>query len=268
MSRPARFRTKPPAFPLLLLTSVACASGGVSGEGDGAPEAGARERASVLSPGWSPPDGQTCALAGVPRWASRTDAFLDTEAVSEALGGAAAARGSPGVPYAILEVSFDSVGERGRNDVLESNLSEAAHDRLTNAVVDDFPLTDDEEFRSGIALVRVEAGEAGGPPNVRVGGCESCAPVVANRGEISDLMDRWAARLRARGVPSGEYRAQVRIFLNEQGRVADRELAEPTGHPQVDAVIEDLAWRFEALPALFNRRPVEVWLSLPVTLTV
>jgi TonB family protein len=89
------------------------------------------------------------------------------------------------------------------------------------------------------------------------------APHLRNTAQVQEAMAReHPAMLRDAGIGG---RVLVHFFIDETGTVADTRVAQPSGHPALDAAALRLARVFEFTPAEDEGRPVAVWIALPIT---
>ncbi len=87
-------------------------------------------------------------------------------------------------------------------------------------------------------------------------------PELLNRGRVGALLaERYPSRLRDRGV---EGTAVLWLFVDEDGRVANRQVERSSGYVAMDAVAMDVAQAMRFTPARNRDRVVPVWITRAV----
>lgn len=92
------------------------------------------------------------------------------------------------------------------------------------------------------------------------------APVLLNRDEVARLLTvRYPPLLRQARIGGA---VRVHIFIDEEGRVENAVVAEPSGYPTLDEAALGVAAMMRFSPALNRDRKVPVWISIPVVFEV
>ena len=94
----------------------------------------------------------------------------------------------------------------------------------------------------------------------------SVAPSILNRADIVRAMEReYPPLLRDAGI-GGTVR--VYFFIDENGRVQDRQIDESSGHQALDAAAMAVFDIYRFSPALNRDKAVPVWVSFSITFQV
>lgn len=110
-------------------------------------------------------------------------------------------------------------------------------------------------------LVHIVIGDEAGLALRRVRELRACAPAVAN----ADALRRELIRQVPRPFPSGSLTTQVRLHVDEEGRVTDVEVEESSSSAAVDSAAVRM-WRVGSFrPAMLEGIPFSAWVTLPVT---
>ncbi len=108
----------------------------------------------------------------------------------------------------------------------------------------------------------IEAGVPGAPTFTPY----SVAPSILNRADIVRAMEReYPPLLRDAGI-GGTVR--VYFFIDENGRVQDRQIDESSGHQALDAAAMAVFDIYRFSPALNRDKAVPVWVSFSITFQV
>jgi len=99
----------------------------------------------------------------------------------------------------------------------------------------------------------------------RDGTAEEHQPVLRNRVEIARVMSRFGDP--AAGPPGAQFRAGVLMVVSRTGTVPFWIVRESSGNARVDAFVGEVVRRMRFDPARIGSRPVDVWVTLPVTIT-
>jgi TonB family protein len=156
-------------------------------------------------------------------------------------------------PTGILFVDVDST-RQGKVFFIDSNLPQPASDAATRRVAE--YLSTLEHGRAYQALVRIDGAYVAPAPGKR-----SCTPVLANGDTLSRLMQRVLEIHPEAGkhddAPVAK-RAVVRLVVNRAGGVSYAEVVQPTGDPNIDRYLEEIASRLRFLPARLDDVPYDV----------
>ncbi len=88
------------------------------------------------------------------------------------------------------------------------------------------------------------------------------APEVTNREEVQrELQEAHPPHLRDAGIGG---RTTLYIFVDEEGQVTEAVVADPSGHPELDAAAQRVARAFRFTPARDQGEPVAVWVMIPI----
>ena len=94
----------------------------------------------------------------------------------------------------------------------------------------------------------------------------TAAPTILNRNDVVRAMEQeYPLLLRNAGV-GGTVR--VYFFIDEDGRVRDRQIDESSGHQALDAAAMAVSEIYRFSPALNRDEAVPVWVSFPITFQV
>lgn len=175
----------------------------------------------------------------------------EREELRAALDSVARAHGVA-APTGILFVDVDST-RQGKVFFIDSNLPQPASDAATRRVAE--YLSTLEHGRAYQALVRIDGGYVAPAPGKR-----SCTPVLANGDTLSALMQRVMEIHPEAGKhdPPVTKRAVVRLVVNRDGGVSYAEVVQPTGDPNIDRYLEEIASRLRFLPARLDDVPYDV----------
>jgi TonB family protein len=165
-------------------------------------------------------------------------------------------------PTGLLLVDVDSA-RRGKVIFIETNYPQPVVDAATRAVGD--YLSTLRAGRAYQALVRVDGEYAAMAPGKR-----HCAPALANRGELGEMMQRVLARHPQAGTlrtPQVK-RAVVRLVVDRTGKVAYVEVDTPTGDANLDPYVQPIAERLRFLPAKLDDVPFDARFRFTLTFNV
>ena len=231
----------------LLLASCATGRGGGS-------------MSPLLSSSWRPAPGQDCTLVSTPTTLPQAEELLSSEAVRSLLE--QQAHGSAdGDPYAVLEVRFDSLGNRSRVRVLETNMGPEGVERIVQNIAGQAPPSAHSAGRAWGVLLRTQ--NRPDAPEVRVGRMEYCACAVINRDQITRRLYRLAEESPVPGL-QGRHQITIEVQTDSTGAILERRLHRSTGSVAVDRLIVRAVGEMQVAPPLMNRRPVEAWSRLPI----
>lgn len=88
-------------------------------------------------------------------------------------------------------------------------------------------------------------------------------PVVQNRDEIVEVLrEAYPADLKDAGVGGS---VELWLYIDEEGNVANHEVQEASGHPELDAAAGEVAERMRFSPALNRDQPTPVWVTQIIT---
>jgi TonB family protein len=146
-------------------------------------------------------------------------------------------------PTGLLLVDVDST-RRGKVIFIETNYPQELVNTATRAVGEYLGTL--PPGRSYQALIRID-----GEYPAMAAGKRHCPPTLANRQELSDMMQRVLRRYPGAGnLPKPEVkRAVVRMVVNREGAVSYVELERPTGDENLDPYVTAIAERLRFLPA-------------------
>jgi TonB family protein len=166
-------------------------------------------------------------------------------------------------PQGILFVDVDSA-RAGKVLFIDANLPPEAVPVATRYVAD--YLSTLERGRAYQALIRLDADYVAPAPGKR-----SCAPVLLNRDELGDLMqrvmDHHPESGRHQSAPVTK-RALVRLVVNRSGKVSYVEVVQPTGDPALDSYLEALGASLRFEPARLDDVPYDVRFRFAMTFTL
>ena len=60
----------------------------------------------------------------------------------------------------------------------------------------------------------------------------------------------------------------VWVFIDEEGRVRNAQIAETSGNKEFDEGALAAVWEFEFIPASYRGKAVAVWVQLPISFSV
>lgn len=100
---------------------------------------------------------------------------------------------------------------------------------------------------------------------------EECSPALANRREVQRVLER-GFEIVARRDPQAERvlstddarSLRMRVYIDTLGVVQTAEPLKILQHRALDSLAMSISRQFRFHPALHNRRPVPVWVELPV----
>lgn len=139
------------------------------------------------------------------------------------------------------------------------------------------PIAGDVDVDITIPLTRLDPETAAPlpPPPITRGDDESrteaftvftVAPRLLNREEVERSLQRaYPAMLRDAGVGA---RVELRVHVDENGRMISAEVSRSGGHSAFDRAALDVARIMRFSPALNRDRRVSVWVSVPLTFEV
>jgi len=88
------------------------------------------------------------------------------------------------------------------------------------------------------------------------------APEVRNRADVQRALEReYPSLLRDAGIGGV---VVLHFFINEDGVVETTQVAESSGHSQLDQAAQRVAAVFQFTPALNRDAPVPVWVQVPI----
>lgn len=94
------------------------------------------------------------------------------------------------------------------------------------------------------------------------------APEVRNRGSLAFALTRYLQRHPELGVPGHLINLEVRGLVSRTGTIPYVEMTRSSGKVQIDEEVMAIVRRMRVRPARVGNRPVDVWISLPVTLQI
>lgn len=254
---PQRRPRRLPALPLALFGLAACASGGA------APSPGP----SLLPSGWTPPPGQRCEVQREPRQLPSAAQLVDSAALVGELAPA------PGGGHALFTIAYDSLGvadsvEHAGGDLpleLREGWRGAVEDRLRERSPIPAPVAQGRP-RGWSVLLRVDAGN---PPALRVGRSEECPPALTNSFAVTSYVQQaFADFVRANPVHRRPATVMVRMWVDHTGAVQSAEVTRSSAITQIQEIARHAALRAQFQPAMVNRTPVGVWVTLPIQFVV
>lgn len=220
---------------------------------------------SVVSPAsmwlqaWAPPADQTCSVVGSEPLPA-LNAVFDSAQVARAVQ----ARAMSGA--ALFSVSVYPPVERPSPGIRVLPDTPPVPDSV-QLVESDMPAGSAQELR-GILLknirMGVEAGfllraDAGPEPRFRMAHHFECRPVLRNGDVVRQLLTAAAER----GL---EGRANVQIFIREDGTVGKAAIHRSAGDARVDEALLGVARAMQFHPARLNRIPVAVPIAIPLAI--
>ena len=214
----------------------------------------------LLSSSWRPAPDQVCSLVSTPSTLPQAEELLSSEAARSLLEQQAQSS-ADGDPYAVLEVRFDSLGNRSRVRVLETNVGPESVERIAQSIARQAPPSARSAGRAWGVLLRTQ--NRPDAAEVRVGRMEYCACALLNRDQITRRLYRLA---REAPVPvlQGTYQVTIDVQTDSTGAILERRLHRSTGSVAVDRLLVRAVGDMEVAPPLMNRRPVEAWSRLPI----
>jgi len=219
-------------------------------------------RSSLLQDGWQPAESQECATMNEPLVLPSADVVMEVSGLSNVLGSGAAGldRASP---YAVFELMYDSVGGRQGLRVVEAEADSVALRELSSLFFPEIRGEPPSRARSWGVLVRVASRNR--ETLVTVGRMEYCACALINRAEVTRLLTWLTRETRIPGV-TGRRQVTLQVRSDSTGAILEKRLTQSTGNMQLDRMIYDLTDSMKVAPALLNRRPLNGWSRLPITL--
>ncbi len=211
------------------------------------------DRKDLVLSDWRPPPGQTCEIMMPDRGLPAADAIVDTAAVESAIARLSKSSDPP-VGYALFSIMADrdSTGRPRRVHLLESDLPVETAAAVVELVQTHLRLPPEGQRNVRLRLT------LGDGVRFAVGAQEMCKPVLRNRTDVEIILSRAARRLGYTGT------AVVWIFVDRLGNVRRARLKESAGVPGIDELAVQLAYRMKLYPALSDRVPVPVWVTIPV----
>jgi TonB family protein len=94
------------------------------------------------------------------------------------------------------------------------------------------------------------------------------APEVRNRGSLVFALTRYLQQHPELGVPGQLINLEVRGLVSRTGKIPYVEMSRSSGKVQIDEEVMAIVRRMRVRPARVSNRPVDMWISLPVTLQI
>lgn len=214
----------------------------------------------LLSSSWRPAPDQVCSLASTPTTLPQAEELLSSETVRGLLE-QQAHDSAVGDPYAVLEVRFDSLGNRSRVRVIETNVGPEGVERIAQSIVRQAPPSARSDGRAWGVLLRTQNRPEA--TEVRVGRMEYCACALLNRDQITRRLYRLVEESPVPGL-QGRYQITIDVHTDSTGAILERRLHQSTGSLAVDQLLIRGVGEMEVAPPLVNRRPVQTWSRLPI----
>ena len=214
------------------------------------------DRSELLLSDWKPPKGQTCNIHVPKNGIQAVDEIVDSAGLHEAVARLwATTQAGPGRALFTIPLGVDSTGVRKSPTVIEDDLDIELAAEVVAMVVNHLR---EPQTSGGRARLEVYGDSA---PRFRAGATETCMPVMRNRSHIKLRLESYANSINETGS------AFVYVFINTQGRVMNAELKTSSGVKVIDQIALAMAYEMQFLPALNDRLPVPVWVSLPVSIS-
>jgi hypothetical protein len=207
--------------------------------------------------------GQRCVAIDPPVPVTSLDQMVDSVGLSSqirSLGGL-----QPG--HAVFSVGADSLGAPGSAGIVEGTLPEPVQQSIADALTSTTRAQSPARWGWGM-LVRLDSGDS---IRWRIGNEEECAPVLANRSEIArSLQDGLYQVLRVepgaeRALSTEEARSlRMWVFIDTLGAVQNVRPVQILQHRALDSLAIATSRQMRFRPAFHNRRPVPVWIAIPL----
>ncbi|HET7274688.1 MAG TPA: TonB family protein [Longimicrobiaceae bacterium] len=189
------------------------------------------------------------------------DLLVDSAALVEAIGEMQGESSG----YAISSVSTDSTGAIDDIWIVEESLGDTSSSQILAAITD--AARTQTPGSSSTTLLRIDLGDQ---IRLRTGRSEECRPAMTNREAFAQALTARVAELaRTRNfVPGQTYTSLVWVYVNAEGDVEQIRLREGSRRAEFDRLAISFAPEWEFHPALMNRKPVAVWVAVPVSIRV
>jgi|GEM_PF-1932264 len=116
-------------------------------------------------------------------------------------------------------------------------------------------------------VVSMRLDSAAPAPDSTPGFLVECVPTLDNRPEISRRINEFASQNSDLLVAqTSRPTVRVKMLLAREGEVAYAEIDQSSGQPRLDLYASQLVREMRFKPAAVNGRPVDVWVTLPLTL--
>lgn len=197
---------------------------------------------------WTPPDGQSCSVAGSP---GPVEGLVDSVEVRHVVEGR-------GIPDGGVVISFatDSAGALSRFRLAETTLPRGATEDVVDAIESLVALPVSGPRRGGRLLIRVEEGRL---TDLRTGRYRACRPAVTNRDVVSQALSEIYRRTEQTAS------ATVRLFVDTAGTATQIRLQKGTQSMDVDLQLVAAARKLRFHPATIDGDPVAVWVQLDLS---
>jgi TonB family protein len=227
----------------------------------------------LLGQAQAPLSDRACSLANQPKRLPAVSQLIDSVGVQRFLGELGDAEG-----YLVLSIGYDTLGVASSVlPVVASDLEESTVETIVAAVSSrmqqssPFPaLPGPKQARenSWSVLLRIDAEQAQ-PATMRVGRAEICRPTLLNRTALTTVISReYSALLRRTPSLPDSMQVTMHIYIDTAGVVEKAHADRSSGRIDVDALAHSIALQAQFSPALSNRKPVKVVVSIPFTLRI
>jgi hypothetical protein len=237
--------------PVLTLVIFLGGCGAAKQSGTGSP---------LLTPGWKPAPERSCQLLGAPSILPAAHQLLDLSAAESALS---SVRSGVAPYFAVVEVLFDSAGSRNSARIVDASVPAPPAEALLSSLITTAPDGVDAGRPWGI-LLKATGGE--GSVTFEVGRMEYCACSLANRTEFGRAIVTAILRVRNPRLLGTTMTYIIDVKSDSTGSIVEKRLHQSTGYGEIDRMAMALTHSMVVAPPLLNRRPIDTWSRLPVTL--
>ena len=234
---------------ILMLSACASAPTGQAGSG----------YSPLLSSETRPPAVQPCELSSRPADLPDPDLLISPAAVKAMPPFVGTGTGTPS--YAVVEVSYDSIGDLQAPRMIEGNLDDASTQKLLDALTPHF---DDGTSQSWSVLLRVDGGAV---PAVRIGRSEHCVCALLNRHEVTRMLTAGSQRITDKVTGGRQHNLIVMVRSDSLGTILEKRLERISVNQEVNALVIRTIEEMEIVPPRLNRRSITGWSRLPITVS-
>lgn len=162
----------------------------------------------------------------------------------------------------LLELEFDSLGNRTNAYILRTNWSQEIQSRILAAVPTRVSTRASSDW--GV-LVSLTGGDS---LSVQVGRMEACSCALLNESDIASRLLRAGQQLASTGVglPGTQHVVVVDVRTDSLGHVVDRRVGRIGADRRINEAILEVVSYMQIAPPLLNRRPQDAWSRIPLTL--
>ena len=214
----------------------------------------------LLSPGWKPAPERSCQLLSGPSILPAAHQLLDLSAAQSAFS---SVRSEVAPHFTVVEVLFDSAGSRNSARIVDASGPAPAAEALLGSLVATVPNGVDAGRPWGV-LIRATGAE--GSVTFEVGRMEYCACSLANPTEFGRAIVTAMLRVRNPRLLGTTMTYIIDVKSDSSGAIVEKRLHQSTGYGEIDRMAMALTNSMVVAPPLLNRRPIDTWSRLPVTL--